>query len=85
MTAVRIVIAAVLALFLITGLRRGLIRQVLEVVGIIVAFIAVGSGHSQDSLGPNIVEPGMRRGPWEQEVAGSNPVAPTTLNIGLAK
>ncbi|MDD3643802.1 MAG: CvpA family protein [Candidatus Krumholzibacteria bacterium] len=39
MLIVRIIIAAVLALFLISGMRRGLIRQVLEVVGLVVAFI----------------------------------------------
>jgi membrane protein required for colicin V production len=36
----RIVILAVLAWFFIVGVKRGLIRQVLEVVGIVVAFLA---------------------------------------------
>jgi len=36
----RIVVLAVLAWFFIIGVKRGLIRQVLEVVGIIVAFLA---------------------------------------------
>ncbi len=36
----RIVILAVLAWFFIVGVKRGLIRQVLEVIGIIVAFLA---------------------------------------------
>jgi membrane protein required for colicin V production len=36
----RIVVLAFLAWFFITGLKRGLIRQVLEVVGIVVAFLA---------------------------------------------
>jgi membrane protein required for colicin V production len=37
---IRIVIVAILAYFIILGVKRGLIRQVLEVVGIIVAFLA---------------------------------------------
>lgn len=36
----RIVILAVLAWFFVVGVKRGLIRQVLEVVGIVVAFLA---------------------------------------------
>lgn len=39
MDVVRIIIAAVLLFFFIAGLRRGLIRQVLEVLGLIAAFI----------------------------------------------
>jgi membrane protein required for colicin V production len=37
---VRILVIAILAWFFIVGLKRGLIRQVLEVAGIIVAFLA---------------------------------------------
>lgn len=40
MEIVRILIIAILVWFFIVGLKRGLIRQVLEVVGIIVAFLA---------------------------------------------
>ncbi len=39
MTALRIVIVCILAFFFVTGLRRGLIRQVMEVLGIIAAFL----------------------------------------------
>ncbi len=39
MNIVRIAIGAVIVFFFISGLRRGLIRQVLEVLGIIAAFI----------------------------------------------
>jgi membrane protein required for colicin V production len=37
---IRIVVVALLAWFAIVGIKRGLIRQVLDVVGIIVAFLA---------------------------------------------
>jgi membrane protein required for colicin V production len=37
---IRILVIAVLAWFFIAGLRRGLIRQALEVIGIVVAFLA---------------------------------------------
>ena len=40
MEIVRILVLALLAWFFIVGLKRGLLRQVLEVVGIIVAFLA---------------------------------------------
>lgn len=40
MEIVRILVIALLAWFFIVGLKRGLLRQVLEVVGIIVAFLA---------------------------------------------
>ena len=39
MLVVRIIIICVLAYFFITGLRRGLIRQVMDVLGIVAAFI----------------------------------------------
>jgi len=40
MEIVRILVIAILACFFIVGLKRGLLRQVLEVVGIVVAFLA---------------------------------------------
>jgi len=40
MEIVRIVVFAIIAWMFIVGLRRGLIRQVLEVIGIILAFLA---------------------------------------------
>ena len=40
MEIVRILVIAILAWFFIVGLKRGMIRQVLEVFGIIVAFLA---------------------------------------------
>jgi membrane protein required for colicin V production len=40
MEILRIAVIAILAWFVISGIRRGLIRQMLEIVGIVVAFLA---------------------------------------------